>query len=156
MLYAIKLSSFLCFALIHNVTLRVKGFRGKTPTLHGPKRLGQPPPRNAKSARLAAFDKMGNVFSFTYSQMTAQQFRQLDLYFMKIGHEINCCVFKSCECREFYISDNFFYTLSYKTTKESFILKYKMFLTCYPLKIPIPKLLQRSCISELVLNGVPY
>ena len=44
-----------------------------------------------------------DVFSFTYSQMTAQQLRQLDvycrhLYFMKIGHEINCCVFKSREC----------------------------------------------------------
>ena len=91
MLYAIKPSSFLCFALIHNVTFRVKRFRGKTPTLRGPERLGQPPPRNAKSARLAAFDEIGNVFSFTYSQMTAQQFRQLDvycrhLYFMKIGH----------------------------------------------------------------------
>ena len=101
MLYAIKLSSFLCFALIHNVTLRVKVFRGKTPTLRGPERLGKPPPRNAKSARLAAFDKIGNVFSFTYlySPMTAQQFRQLDgycrhLYFMKVSHEINCCVFK--------------------------------------------------------------
>ena len=95
---------FLCFALIHNVTLRVKGFRGKTPTLRGPECLGQPPPRNAKSARLAAFDKIGNVFSFTYmySQMTAQQFRPFGvycrhLYFMKIGHEINCCVFKSRE-----------------------------------------------------------
>ena len=100
MLYAIKPSSFLCFALIRNLTLRVKGLRGKTPTLRGPERLGQPPPRKAKSARLAAFDKIGNVFSFTFSQMTAQQFRQLDvycrhLYFMKIGHEINCCVFKS-------------------------------------------------------------
>ena len=103
MLYAIKPSSFLCFALIHTVTLRVKGFRGKTPTLRGPERLGQPPPRNAKGARLAAFDKIGNMFSFTYSQMTAQQFRQLGvycrhLYFMKIGHEINCCVFKLREC----------------------------------------------------------
>ena len=103
MLYAIKPISFLLFALIHNVTLRVNGFRGKTPTLHGRERIGQPPPRNAKCARLAAFDKIGNVFSFTYSQMTAQQFRQLDvycrhLYFMKIGHEINCCVFKTREC----------------------------------------------------------
>ena len=102
MLYAIKPSSFLCFTLIHNVTHRVKGFRGKTPTLRGPERLGQPHPRNTKIARLAAFDKIGNVFSFTYSQMTAQRFRQLDvyfrhLYFMKIGHEINCCVFKSRE-----------------------------------------------------------
>ena len=92
----------MCFALIHNVTLRVRGFQGKTPTLRGPERLGQPFPRNAKSARLAAFDKIGNLVSFTYSQMTAQQFMQLDvysrhLYFMKIGHEINCCVFKSRE-----------------------------------------------------------
>ena len=60
-------------------------------------------PCNPKSARLAAFDKIGNGFSFTYSQMTAQQFKQLNvycrhLYFMKIGHEINCCVFKSREC----------------------------------------------------------
>ena len=81
-----------------------KGFRGKTPTLRGPERLGQPPPRNAKSARLAAFDKIGNVFSFTYSQMTAQQLRQLNvycrhLYFIKICHEINCCVFKPRECK---------------------------------------------------------
>ena len=92
MLYAIKPSSFLCFALIHNVTLRVIGLRGKTQTLRGHERLGQPPQRNAKSARLAAFDKIGNVFSFTYSQMTAQQFRQLDvycrhLYFMKFGQK---------------------------------------------------------------------
>ena len=83
-----------------------KGFRGKTPTLRGPERLGQPPPRNAKSARLAAFDKIGNGFSFTYSQMTAQQFRQLGvycrhLYFVKVGLEINCCVFKSRECMTF-------------------------------------------------------
>ena len=103
MLNAIKASSILCFALIHNVTLRVKGFRVKTPTLRGPERLGQPPPRNAKSFRLAAFDKIGNVISFTYSQVTTQQFRQLvvycrRLYFMKIGYEINCCVFKSREC----------------------------------------------------------
>ena len=103
MIYAIKPSSLLCFALIHNVPLIVKGFRGKPPTLHGPERLGQPSPPNAKSARLAAFDKIGNGFSFTYSQMTAQQFRQLDvycrhLYFMKIGREINSCVFKSREC----------------------------------------------------------
>ena len=59
---------------------RVKGFRGKTPTLRGPECLGKPPPRNTKSARLAAFDKIGNVFSFTYSQMTTQRFRQLDVY----------------------------------------------------------------------------
>ena len=103
MLYAIKASSILCFALIHNVTLRVNGVRGKTSTLRGPERLCQPPSRNAKSARLAAFDRIGNVFSFTYSLMTAQQFRQLvvycrHLYFMKIGLEINCCVFKSLEC----------------------------------------------------------
>ena len=65
--------------------------------------LGQPPPRDAKRTRLAAFDKIGNVFSLTYSQMIAQQSRQLDvycrhLYFMKTGHEINCCVFKYREC----------------------------------------------------------
>ena len=69
----------------------------------GPERLGQQPPRNAKRARLAAFDKIGNVFSLTHSQMIAKQFRQLNvncrhLYFMKTGHEINCCVFKSREC----------------------------------------------------------
>ena len=99
MLYAIKQNSFLCFVLIHNVTLRVKGFRGKKPTLRGPERLGQPPPRHAKRARLETFDNIGNVFSLTYSQMIAQQFRQLNvycrhLYFKKTGHEINCCVFK--------------------------------------------------------------
>ena len=72
-------------------------------TTRGPERLHQPPPRNAKCARLVAFDKIGNVFSLTYSQMIAQQFRQLNeycrhLYFMKTGHDINCCVFKSREC----------------------------------------------------------
>ena len=79
-------------------------------TLRGPECLGQPPPRKAKSARLAVFYKIGNVFSFSYSQMTAQQFRQLDvycrhLYFMKIGHEINCCVFKSRECSDAFRMD---------------------------------------------------
>ena len=103
MLDTIKQNLFLCFALIHNVTLRVKGFLGKTPTLRAPERLGQTPHRNAKHARLAAFDKIGNIFSFTYSQMIAQQFRQLNvycrhMYFMKTGHEIICCVFKSREC----------------------------------------------------------
>ena len=99
----IKRNSFLCFAFIHNVTLRIKEFRGKTSTPHGPKRLGQPPPCKAKHARLAAFDKIGNVFSLMYSQMIAKQFRQLNvycrhLYFMKTGHDINCCVFKYREC----------------------------------------------------------
>ena len=46
---AIKRNLFLCFAFIHNVTLRVKGFRTNTP-------------RNAKRARSAAFDKIRNVF----------------------------------------------------------------------------------------------
>ena len=59
--------------------------------------------RNAKSARSAAFDKIRNVFSLTYSQMIAQHFRQLNvycvhLYFMKTCHELNCCVFISREC----------------------------------------------------------
>ena len=54
-------------------------------------------------ARSAAFDKIKNVFSLTYSQMIVQHFRQLNvhcfhLYFMKTGHELNCCVFISCEC----------------------------------------------------------
>ena len=76
---------------------------GKTPTLRGPERICQTPPRNTKRARLTAFDKIGNVFSLTYSQMIAQQFRQLNvyrrhLYLMKTGHVINCCVFKSREC----------------------------------------------------------
>ena len=104
------------------MSLLVKGFRGKTPSLRGPERLGQPPPRNAKSARLAAFDKIGNVFSFTYSQMTAQQFRQLDVYcrhlfFMKIGHEINCCVFKSRECSKSWVYKGiqFFFLISYRS-----------------------------------------
>ena len=103
MLFAIKQNSFLCFALIHNVTLSVKGFRGKTSTPRGPEPLGQPPPRNAKCDRLVAFDEIGNVFSLMYSQIIAQQFRQLNvycrhLYFIKTGHDINCCVFKSREC----------------------------------------------------------
>ena len=111
MLYAIKHNLLLCFALLHNVTLRVKGFRGKTPILRGPERLGQPPPRHAKRARLAAFDKIGNAFSLTHSQMIVQQFRQLNmccrhLYYMKTGHEINCCVFKSRECRYLEVKRN--------------------------------------------------
>ena len=93
----------MCFGLIHNVTHRLKGFRGTTSTPCGPERLGQPTPRNTNRARLAAFDKIGNVFSLTYSQMIAQQFGQLNvycrrLYFMKTGHDINCCVFKYREC----------------------------------------------------------
>ena len=122
MLYTIKQNSFFCFALIHNVTLRVKGFRSKTPTLRGPERLGQPPPCHAKRARLAAFDKIGNVFSLTYSQMIAQQFRQLNvhcrhLYFMKTGHEINCCVFKSREC--ILVADVYVYNLVQWLLQES-------------------------------------
>ena len=40
--------------------------------------------------------------------MIAQQFRQLNvycrhLYFMKTGHDINCCVFKARECIVHYI-----------------------------------------------------
>ena len=101
-----KRNSFLCFAPINNVTLNVKGFRGKMSTPRGPERLGQLPPRNAKRARLAVFDKIGNLFTLTYSQMIVQQFRQLNvycrhLYFMKTGHVINCCVFKTCECSMF-------------------------------------------------------
>ena len=103
MLCAIKRNSILCFALIHNATLKVKGFRDKTSNPRGPERLGLPLPRNAKRARLAAFDKIGNVFSLMYSQMIAQQFRQLNvycrhLYFMKTCHDINRCVFKYREC----------------------------------------------------------
>ena len=94
---------FLCFALIHNVTLSLKRFPVKRSTPRGQERLSPPPPRNAKRARLAAFDKIGNVFSLTYSQIIAQQFRQLNvycrhLYFMKTGHDISCCVFKSRDC----------------------------------------------------------
>ena len=103
MLCAIKYNSFLCFALIYNVTLRLKGFEGKTSTQRGPERLCQTPPRNAKRARLAAFDKIRHEFSLTFSQMIAYLFRQLnvyccDLYFMQNGHELNCCVFISREC----------------------------------------------------------
>ena len=104
MLYAIKQSSFLCYALIHNVTVRVNGFQGKTSTLRGPERFCQSPLRNAKRVRLAAFDTFGNVFSLMYSQMIAQQLRQLNVYcrhlcFIKIGDELKCCVFISRECR---------------------------------------------------------
>ena len=68
-------------------------FLGITSTPGGSERLGQPPSRNAKRARLAAFDKTGNVFSLTYSQMIVQQLRQENvycrhLYFMKTGHDI--------------------------------------------------------------------
>ena len=106
MLYAIKQNTFLCFALIHNVTLRVEGFRGKTPTLLGPERIGQPPPPHVTQNALdwRHLITLENVFSLTYSQMIAQQFRQLNvycrhLYFMTTGHEINCCVFKYRECK---------------------------------------------------------
>ena len=69
----------------------------------GPERLCQTPPRNTKCARSAVFDKIRNVFSLTYSQTIAQHFRQLyvncfHLYFMKTGHELNCCLFISREC----------------------------------------------------------
>ena len=68
-------------------------FLGITSTPRGPERFGQPPSHNTKCARLAAFDKTGNVFSLTYSQMIAQQFRQVNvycrhLYFMKTSHDI--------------------------------------------------------------------
>ena len=93
----------LCFALIHNVTVRVNGFQGKTSTLHSPEGLYQSHLRNAKRARLAAFDQIGNVFSLMYSQVIAQKLRQLNvycrhLYFIKIGDELKCCVFISHEC----------------------------------------------------------
>ena len=104
MLSAIKWNSFFLFCSHTQCysRIRVKVFRGKTSTPRGQERLGQPPPRNAKRARLAAFDKIGNMFSLTYSQIIAQQFRQLkeycrQLFFMKTSHEINCCVFKSRE-----------------------------------------------------------
>ena len=47
------------------------------------------------------------IKKITFSQMIAQQFRQLNvycrhLYFMKTGHEINCCVLKSRECSTFF------------------------------------------------------
>ena len=95
-----KCNLFLCFAFIHNVTKRVKGFRGN---LRGPESLCQTPARNAKRDRSAEFDKFRNVFPLTYSHMIAQHFRQLNvycfyLYFMKTGHELNCCVFISREC----------------------------------------------------------
>ena len=75
-----KRNSCLCFALVHNVTLSAKGFRGETSTPRGPERPGQLPICNAKRARLAAFDKIGNVFTLTYSQMIVQQFRQLNVF----------------------------------------------------------------------------
>ena len=60
-------------------------------------------PRSEKRGRLAAFDKIRNVVSLTYTQMIAEQLRQLNihcrhLYFMKTGHELICYFFKSCEC----------------------------------------------------------
>ena len=72
--------------------LRVNEFQEGTSTLCGPERLFQSPPRNAKCPRLAAFDKIGNVFSLIYSQMITQQLWQLNvycrhLYLIKIGDE---------------------------------------------------------------------
>ena len=57
-------------------------------------------PRKAKRTRFAAFDKIRNVFALLYSQMIAQQLRELNancrhLYFIKIGDELKCCVFIS-------------------------------------------------------------
>ena len=68
--------------------LRVNGFQEKTSTLHGPERLFQSPACITKRSRLAACDKIGNMFSLIYSQMIAQQLRQLNvncrhLYFIK-------------------------------------------------------------------------
>ena len=70
--------------------LRVNGFQEETSTLRGPERLFQSHPRNAKRARLTAFDKIGNMFSLINSYMIAQQLKQLNLYcrhlfFIKIG-----------------------------------------------------------------------
>ena len=39
--------------------------------LRGPERLCQSPPRNAKRARLTAFDQIRNSFSLAYAQMIA-------------------------------------------------------------------------------------
>ena len=54
---------------------------------------------------LRHFDKIRNGFSLIYAQMTAfKKLRQLNIYccymyFMKTGHEYDCCVFISRECR---------------------------------------------------------
>ena len=54
-------------------------------------------PSNATRARLAAFDIIRIMFLLTYANLIAQQLRQFNiychhLYFMKTGHELNCCV----------------------------------------------------------------
>ena len=67
-----KTSLIFSFANLHNVTLKVKGFQGKASTLRGPERLCQTPQCNAKHHRLAAFDKIRNLFSLTYSQINAK------------------------------------------------------------------------------------
>ena len=65
--------------------------------------------RKEKRARWAASDKIRNVFSLLYSQMIAQQLRQLKvncrhLYFIKVGDELKCCVFISREYKyDFYL-----------------------------------------------------
>ena len=78
MLYAITQSSFLCFALIHDAILWVKGFQGKMSILCGPERLCQSAPRNAKCARLAGCDKIRNVVSLTFVHMIAQQLKAVE------------------------------------------------------------------------------
>ena len=67
--------------------LWVKGFQGKTLTVRGPECLNQSP--------RVTLDKIRYFFSFTYAQMKAYC---PHLYFMKTGHELNCCVFISREC----------------------------------------------------------
>ena len=59
--------------------------------------------RNVKRSKLAAFDKIRNVFSITYAQVIAKELSPLEvhcrhIYYAKTGHEFNCCVFISREC----------------------------------------------------------
>ena len=58
--------------------------------------------------------------------MIAKQFRQLNvnfchLYFMKNGHDINCCVFKSRECTKKFLKIIVDYTTTYQVTVQKSI-----------------------------------
>ena len=94
---------FCVVAFIDNVTLRVKGFRGKTSTHVVQNAFAKHPHVTQNALDRLHLIRLEMFFSLTYSQIIAQNFRQLNvnffhLNFMKTGHELNCCVFISREC----------------------------------------------------------
>ena len=83
----------------------MKGCQDRTSTLRSPEHLHQTRHGTQNAIDPRHLIKLEIFFSLTYSQIIAQQFRQLNvyfchLYFMKTSHELNCCVFISRECIE--------------------------------------------------------